>query len=148
MEAGGSVPSIDPEQFAKMVGDATDEQLAQGFADNRELILGEVFRRMEEHFKPEHAKGVEAVVEWRITEAPGEGYDRWQAVIRDGACKVSRDGDENPRVTLTAAPVDFIKLVSGNASGPELFMSGKLKIEGDLMFAAQIQSLFQLPTGP
>ena len=41
--------------------------------------------------------------------------------------------------------VDFLKLVTGNANGPMLFMSGKLKIEGDLMFSAQIQSMFTIP---
>jgi putative sterol carrier protein len=42
-------------------------------------------------------------------------------------------------------PVDFLKLVTGNAAGPMLFMTGKLKIEGDLMFAATVQSLFRIP---
>jgi putative sterol carrier protein len=40
---------------------------------------------------------------------------------------------------------DFLRLVTGNASGPMMFMSGKLKIEGDLMFSAQIQSMFAIP---
>ena len=47
--------------------------------------------------------------------------------------------------TLKLDGVDFLKLVTGNAIGPMLFMSGKLKIEGDLMFAAQIQSMFTIP---
>ena len=52
---------------------------------------------------------------------------------------------KEPRVTLRIGPVDFLKLVSGNANGPMLFMSGKLKIEGDLMFAATMTSLFRIP---
>jgi putative sterol carrier protein len=48
-------------------------------------------------------------------------------------------------VTLKLDGVNFLRLVTGNAIGPMLFMSGKLKIEGDLMFAAQIQSMFVLP---
>ena len=39
----------------------------------------------------------------------------------------------------------FLKLITGQVSGPELFMSGKLKVEGDLMFAPQIASMFQRP---
>ena len=49
------------------------------------------------------------------------------------------------RVTLKIAPVPFIKLVTGRESGPTLFMTGKLKIEGDLMFASQMTSLFRIP---
>jgi len=48
-------------------------------------------------------------------------------------------------VTLKLDGVDFIRLVTGNANGPMLFMSGKLKIEGDLMFSAQIPAMFTIP---
>jgi putative sterol carrier protein len=49
-------------------------------------------------------------------------------------------------VTLKIQPVAFLKLISNQKSGPELFMTGKLKIDGDLMFAPQIASLFRIPT--
>ena len=64
-----------------------------------------------------------------------------------GDCTVVPDGDHAPRVTFTMKPVDFLKLVTGNAAGPMMFMTGKLKIDGDLMFAASVQSLFRIPTG-
>lgn len=125
--------------------DTSDEQLAAGLELNRELILGEVFRRLQEHFRPERADGVEAVIEWRIAGAEGGGQDRWQTVIHDGACSVVRDGKERPRVTFTARPVDFIRLVTGNASGPKLFLFGKLKIGGDLLLARRVQGMFRIP---
>jgi putative sterol carrier protein len=46
---------------------------------------------------------------------------------------------------LVIGPVHFLRLVSGNAAGPMLFMTGKLKIEGDLMFATTMTSLFRIP---
>jgi hypothetical protein len=36
-------------------------------------------------------------------------------------------------------------LISGTASGPQLFLVGKLKIQGDLFLAAQVQSWFTVP---
>ena len=54
---------------------------------------------------------------------------------------------EEPRVAFAIDGADFLKLVTGNAAGPMLFMSGKLKIEGDLMFAASAASLFTIPKG-
>lgn len=57
----------------------------------------------------------------------------------------SPDPTQDPRVTLTLNGIDFLRLVTGNASGPMMFMSGKLKIEGDLMFSAQIQAMFRIP---
>jgi len=37
--------------------------------------------------------------------------------------------------------------VTANASGPQMLLTGKLKLDGDLLFAAQIQSLFEIPKG-
>lgn len=139
------LPDLDPKAVAGMVADASDAQLGEGFATNRELILGEVFRRMVGQLRSEGAAGLEAVVEWRILGRTGGGHDRWQVVISNGACTVNRDGEASPRVTFTLAPVDFMRLVTGNASGPRLFLVGRLKIEGDLVFAARVPGLFTIP---
>ena len=52
------------------------------------------------------------------------------------------------RVTLKVEPVSFLKLITNQASGPGLFMTGKLKLEGDLMYAPQIATLFRIPAPP
>lgn len=140
-----SAQLVDPAEFAGMVRDATDDQLREGFATNRKLILDEVFRRMGHHLRVQAAADVEAVVEWRILGGAGGNPDRWQVVIRDGACAVVPEGEEEPRVAFTLDPVDFVRLVTGNASGPRLFMFGRLKVEGDLMLAARMPSLFSIP---
>jgi putative sterol carrier protein len=66
-------------------------------------------------------------------------------VIENGTCSVSKEPSKPARVTFTIGPVEFLKLVTGNADGPQLFMTGGLKIEGDLMFAAQAAGLFKIP---
>ena len=140
--------AIDPAEFAKAVGDTPDDQLAAGMADEqvRAVVLDGIFSQMAAHCDAEKAAGTDAVIEWRILDKPGGGEDRYQAVIRGGACTVEKDGAHAPRVTFRLKPVDFLKLVTGNAAGPMMFMTGKLKIDGDLMFAAGVQSLFRLPT--
>ena len=147
-ESAGDVDfsSLDPEQVAGMISGVSDEQLREALSGpQREAILAEVFRRMEEHFKPGSAQGVDAVVHWKVTGRPGGGHDHYEVIVRGGACKVSDEPKEEPRVALTVDGVDFMRLVTGNAAGPALFMSGKLKIEGDLMFSTQIQSMFTIP---
>ena len=138
--------SIDPEQVAGAISSISDEQLREGLSGpQREAIIGEVFRRMEAHFKPSSAAGVDAVIHWNITGRPDDGFDHYEVVLRDGACTTSKAPQHEPRVTLALDGVDFMRLVTGNAAGPMLFMSGKLKIEGDLMFSTQIQSMFTIP---
>lgn len=48
-------------------------------------------------------------------------------------------------MTLKLKPLAFLKLVTGNAEGPMLFLRGKLKIDGDLMTAARLTDLFAIP---
>jgi putative sterol carrier protein len=150
MSDNGATESIDtsavePEEFARTIGQTPDDQLAQAMqGPMRDQIIGEIFKRMEEHYR---GGGQAAVIHWKITGRPDGGEDVWEAVVADGACSTSSNPTSEPRVTLKMDGVNFLKLVSGNASGPMMFMSGKLKIEGDLMFSAQIQSMFTIPDG-
>jgi putative sterol carrier protein len=139
------VPEIDAEQYAALVAGASDEDLERGLTENRELILEQIFQRMPERFRADKAGDLEAVVEWRIRGRPDGGDDRWQLAIRNGACAVVANGDEEPTVAFTVGPVDFVKLITGNASGPMLFTFGKLKIRGDLLLASRFQTFFEVP---
>jgi putative sterol carrier protein len=140
--------AVDPAEFAKSVATTPDEQLAEGMRSGlRGQILGEIFRRMEEHFDASKAQGVDAVLHWKITGGPDDSVDHYEAVIRDGACRVTDQPSQSPRVSFTLGGVEFLKLVTGNIDGPRLFMTGGLKIEGDLMFAAQVAGLFKVPGG-
>ena len=137
--------AIDPAEFANMVYAASDEQLEASLLAARELILGEIFRRIEEHFDPWKAEGVEGVIHWKITGREDGGYDHYQVVIREGSCEVERDGTENPRTTFEVHAVSFVRLVAGDAAGMRLFLSGSLRIDGDKRFALKAQRCFRFP---
>jgi putative sterol carrier protein len=136
---------MDPERFAELVREATDDQLAEGMAVNREVILEQIFNRMPESLDADRARDLDAVIEWQITGRPNGGVDRFQVVISNGECHVEREGSAEPRVTYTLGPVDFVRLVTGNVPGPKLFVFGKLKIRGDILLAARMPSLFNTP---
>ncbi len=139
--------SVDPAEFTKAIAETPEDQLAAGMASEqvREMVLEGIFSQMAEHFDGQKAGSTEAVIEWRILDRPGGGHDRYQVVVTGGTCSVEKDGAHAPRVTFTLKPVDFLKLVTGNAAGPMMFMTGKLKIDGDVMFAAGVQGLFRIP---
>ncbi|MGH2980836.1 MAG: SCP2 sterol-binding domain-containing protein [Solirubrobacterales bacterium] len=140
---------VSPEDFAALVANASDEQLAEAMSGpQRQLALREIFARMADHMDPVKAKGHDAVVHFQILGRPDGGHDDFELIVRDGKGSVSETPSEEPRVTLKIEPVAFLKLITNQKSGPELFMTGKLKLEGDLMFAPQIASLFRIPTAP
>jgi putative sterol carrier protein len=146
---GGEIdPSqVDANELARNMAQATDEQLGELMAGPlRETILSEIFRRMSEHLRADTARDTRAVIHWRITGHPENGHDEFETVISEGTCTVREQIEtEPPRVSFTIDGVDFLRLVTGNAAGPTLFMTGKLKIKGDLMFAASAASLFTIP---
>ncbi len=141
--------AVDAEELAKNMAQATDEQLAELMSGPmRSQILAEIFRRMSEHFRADAARDTEAVIRWRISGGPDDGVDEYETVISNGACEVHEGFQADAaRVTFSVGGADFLRLVTGNAAGPMLFMSGKLKIEGDMMFAASAASLFTIPKG-
>jgi putative sterol carrier protein len=144
----GAIDDADASQLAAMVGQVSDEQLAEGMADpkGRKMVLDEIFKRMAEHAEPARIEGVDAVVHFAITGAEDGGADTYEAVIRGGEITVNNPPKEEPKVTITTAPVSFLKLVTGQQSGPVMFMTGKLKLDGDVMFASRMTSFFRIPT--
>ena len=145
--AAADLTNIDADQLAGLAAGATDEQLAEGMSDPaaRQAILDEIFRRMSEHIDADKAKGISAVLHWKITDRPDGGIDHYEVVLNDGTCIVSEEATGEPRVTFTVGPAAFLRLVSGAQPGPVLFMAGKLRIEGDLMFASQVATMFRIP---
>jgi hypothetical protein len=112
----------------------------------RRIILTTIFRAMPRQLDRRRAKKVDAVVEWRIADGEG-GVDIWTTTIRDGRCRVRRGGAEKPRTRIETGTGEFLALVTGNASGPSLWMNGHLRIEGDVMFAGALASMFRAPRG-
>lgn len=137
-----------PHTFARLISRASDAQLRDVLARDRlrTTILSEIFRRMQDHLRVEKARSVRAVIHWRFSGGTGDGgYDRYETVIADGQCATTTEPVERPRVTITMHPADFVKLITGNGSAPVLFVTGKLKVRGDLAFAAGLIGLFDLP---
>jgi len=135
---------VAPEQIAELLKQATDEQILESFrALGVEPSLDRTFATMQEHFLPEKAQGVTADVQWNVTD---EGQEHsYLAKIDNGTCTITRTKGESPRVSLTTDLVTFIRLIMGQAQGPQLFMQGKLKLTGDLMFAQRFSDFFAQP---
>ena len=131
--------ALSPAAFAELVRGASEEQLASGLAANREVVLTEIFRQMPASLDPAAAAGVDAIVEWRIDD------DAWHVTIRDGRASVERGAAAEPHVVFAIGAVDFVRLVAGAVEGPELFMHGHLRVEGDLVLALRMPRLFRLP---
>jgi putative sterol carrier protein len=101
----------------------------------------ESFEAMPGRFRADKAAGTSAVIQYDVT---GEGGGTWSAVIKDGTCAVSEGPAPNPNLTLSIAAQDWLDMLGGKQSGQVLFMSGKLKIKGDMGLAMKLGSMFSM----
>ena len=85
---------------------------------------------------------LEAVAEWRVRVGDGPPA-RWQVRMAGGTCRVERDGAAAPDVAYELGGVDFLRLVCGEVDGPQLFVTGRIHVEGDLVLAARMPALFR-----
>ena len=71
-----------------------------------------------------------------------EGAGTWTVDVQDGRVDVTQDGDAEPDVTITTSEENFQKLVNGELNPTTAYMTGKLKIKGDMGAAMKLQKLF------
>jgi alkyl sulfatase BDS1-like metallo-beta-lactamase superfamily hydrolase len=139
--------SVTPEQFAGIVKGLSADEI-RGLTEDTTLrarVLDEVFARVGRQFRPEVAGSLSALIRWRITGANGE-KTVYETRIADRTCTVHQGHtDAAPRVTLTLGDADFLKLVSGNASPVQMFITRKVKINGEVPLAAMLTRYFDIP---
>jgi len=132
----------DPAQLAEAIKGMSDDDLKENLKEQGyDTVLQQIFSGMEEAFSPEKAGSTSAVIQYDVE--TDDGAKSWTVNIADGTCKTSSGAGDSPRVTLQMNIIDFVRLIFRQADGMQLFMSGKLKLKGDMMFAQQMQGYFE-----
>ena len=117
----------------------------------RRALLDGIFGQLAGQFRPENAPEQDSAIHWRITGGPGgeEVYETWITGIRGPAmpqCSTSKEPSHEPRVTLTMSGEQFLRLVSGHGSPAMMVIMGKVKLDGDIGFAARLPTIFDMPS--
>ena len=71
-----------------------------------------------------------------------EGAGSWTVDVRDGKVSVTQDGDADADSTISTSEEVFRKLVNGQQNATAAYMTGKLKVKGDMGAAMKLQKLF------
>jgi putative sterol carrier protein len=103
--------------------------------------VNETFEAMPNKFRPDKAQGVNAVIQYDIG---GDQGGSWHAIIKDGTCTVQSGVSPSPNLTLNMSSQDWLDMIAGKLSGQMAFMSGKLKVKGDMGLAMKLGSMFQV----
>lgn len=99
----------------------------------------EAFEQMPNIFNKEAAKGLDAVYQFDLS---GDAGGKWYVTIKNDTCDVKEGTHPSPNITISMAAQDYLDMASGKANGQMLFMSGRLRIAGDLGLALRMQSIF------
>jgi putative sterol carrier protein len=103
--------------------------------------IKQVITEMPNRFNAGAAKGLKAVYQFDLT---GDGGAKFNLGIDDGKLAVGEGSHASPNITITMAASDYLDMVNGKLNPQMAFMSGKLKIAGDMGLAMKMQQLFPI----
>jgi putative sterol carrier protein len=99
----------------------------------------QVFDQMPGRLNKDAAKGLNAIYQFDLS---GDGGGKWAVLINDDQCSVQEGGHASPNITISMAAKDYLDMVAGKLNGQMAFMTGKLRVAGDMGLALKLQSLF------
>lgn len=102
----------------------------------------EIFDDIDRRLKgdPGRVAGMNAVYQFDLS---GDGGGLYHLVIRNGDGAAGEGGVENPNTTISMTADDFVDMTSGKLDPTMAYMSGKIKIRGDMGYAMKLQSLLR-----
>jgi len=89
--------------------------------------------------KPDVVAKINAIYQFNIS---GEGGGSWAVDCTSPGGLVAPGQSGSARCTVAMAESDFLNLVNGKLNPQLAFMSGKLKIQGDIGLALKLQQIF------
>lgn len=99
------------------------------------MSVNELIRKMPAALNPAAASNMQSTIQYSIA-------NPMYIVIDNGQCTVHEGVAPSPDVNLKMADEDLAALLKGEMNGVTAFMTGKLKLEGDMMLAQRLPSLF------
>jgi putative sterol carrier protein len=73
----------------------------------------------------------------------GEDGGAYHIVLKDGAGEAGPGAPDNPNTTISMSGGDFVGLATGKLDPTMAFMTGKLKVRGDMALAMKLQNLLR-----
>ena len=100
------------------------------------MTVQEFFDTLPERVDPAKTAGMNNTYVFDVEDA-----GTWTVKVVDGAVQVT-EGAEDADCTISASEETFAKIVAGESNATSAYMTGKLKIAGDIGAALKLQKLF------
>ena len=98
--------------------------------------VSEFFGGLEAAANPDKLAGIDTSYLFDV-----DGAGEWFVDIHDGHLHVTEGGGEAD-CTISASESTFLKIVNGEQNATSAYMTGKIKVKGDMGAALKLQSIF------
>lgn len=100
------------------------------------MTAQEFFEQLPSKVDPAKTAGMSASYVFDV-----EGVGQWTVTVDDGSVSVAEGGGD-AACTISASEETLLKIARGEANATTAYMTGKLKIAGDMGAALKLQKLF------
>jgi putative sterol carrier protein len=105
------------------------EMTVKGFFESLETKLNS---------DPSKLAGMNSVYQFQV------GEERYHVAMKDGKASVIAGDAPTPNCTVTMAQGDFLDMLGGKLNSQMAFMTGKLKVAGDMGLALKLGSFLKV----
>ncbi|WP_019633458.1 SCP2 sterol-binding domain-containing protein [Actinomadura atramentaria] len=119
-----------------------DEAVVEEFAAaaGTAEILDRLFALMAARLLPAKAGRRRGTVRWDVRGPDGDHVYALQ--IAEGRAEASRGAPDSPKAAFSVRLPDLLRLCAGTLNGVTAVMTGRIRVTGDLLFAARLQGWF------
>ncbi|NCF65809.1 MAG: SCP-2 family sterol carrier protein [Chloroflexi bacterium] len=103
--------------------------------------LNSIFANMGDRFQADKAGDLDLTIFFDLT---GDSAAQWHASIANGELSYGEGSVDSPTATLSMDADEFEAMSKGELNPMMAFMSGKIKVDGDLNAVMKFQSLVGL----
>ncbi len=101
--------------------------------------IDEIMQRLPVVFDPTRAQGVKANVQFDFT---SDGGKKYVVHLAETSCSVEEGEIPNPDATVIASQATYQAVAEGRLNVATAFMTGKLKVKGNLQLLMRFQQIF------
>jgi len=113
----------------------------------RRIVVETIFLLMPRYLDRTRAANLDLAVRWQVGEAERQP-DIYDLVIAEQRCRVRRgESDVRPLVTISIEPAELLRVAVGRCNPVQAYLTGRLRLHGDLTQAARLTSVFRIPVG-
>ena len=101
--------------------------------------IDEIMQRLPGAFDPTRAQGLKANVQFDFT---SDGGKKYVVRIADSSCTVEEGEIANPDAALISSQATYLAVAEGRSNVATAFMTGKLKVKGNMQLLMRFQQIF------